>query len=161
MFHEGQKLVDVMKASELRIGNLVDIIGRSRKFHMPLGAVKMVGSIDLFKVTLYDPSKPFAVQEIPTETDISDLSPIPLNEEWLLKFGFEKRDNCYRLDSGAGSIVIDVSDILTAILGDGVYIHSGTSDHLEHGFYSAHIEYIHQLQNLYFALTGEELTVKD
>ena len=24
-----------------------------------------------------------------------------------------------------------------------------------------HIKYVHQLQNLYFALTGEELTIKD
>lgn len=66
------------------------------------------------------------------------IESIPLTEEWLLKFGFES------LLNGAG------------------YVKKGTEIGYNHnGFYiitsGLKIEYVHQLQNLYFALTGTEL----
>ena len=79
--------------------------------------------------------------------------PIPLTEEWLVKFGFEKDENeqyykgGYVIDVTADkksfmfSIVINANGLFAAAL--GVYYH------------------VHQLQNLYFALTGEELTIKE
>ncbi|WP_185285729.1 hypothetical protein [Elizabethkingia meningoseptica] len=71
--------------------------------------------------------------------------PIELTEEWLLKLGFIKSkfsSNCFKITNGykfhfAG--------------GEELYL---DSIRLEH------IKYIHQLQNLHFALTGEELTIK-
>lgn len=67
--------------------------------------------------------------------------PIPLTEEWLKKFGFymiyydkEKEIN-YKLND------------FTLEQTDGGFIYQKVI-----------IKYIHQLQNLYFALTGEELT---
>lgn len=67
--------------------------------------------------------------------------PIPLTEEWLLKFGFidfEKESFSYYIENN-GEIVLKKSglDIL----------------------YDYPIQYVHQLQNLYFDLTGEELSV--
>lgn len=70
-----------------------------------------------------------------------DISPIPLTEELLVKLGFgryefDHKENQYRLN-----------DRLIVIRGD--FFHDyGTS---------VKLEYVHQLQNLYFALTGKEL----
>ena len=72
--------------------------------------------------------------------------PLPLTEEWLLKFGFYKSDNYgndeYRLDGYSyfrGSFYISDCD--------------------ECGE-SVEINFVHELQNLYFALTKQELTMK-
>lgn len=78
-----------------------------------------------------------------------DLEPIPLTKEWLLKFGFNlitsdcesPSDWYFRHDNLTGSI-----DNLT-----WKYTHQNR----------LRIEYVHQLQNIYFALTGEELTIKE
>lgn len=76
---------------------------------------------------------------------LSDIKFIPLTEEWLLKFGFEcvftNDDHHYYLES------IDLSL-------DRSYQPFGI------GKYKLKFEYVHQLQILYFALTGEELTIK-
>lgn len=75
---------------------------------------------------------------------------IPLTEEWLVKFGFEFTD---WLGDWLGSW--DLKDGCFGLLknANGTFIFeskSGTSE----------IHFVHQLQNLYFALKGEELTVK-
>jgi hypothetical protein len=79
-----------------------------------------------------------------------EVTPIPLTEEWLLKFGFGKDDFCgayVRYDSNRLSITHDVKN--NTFLADIVkYLRVFT-------------RYVHQLQNLYFALTGEELTIKE
>jgi hypothetical protein len=70
----------------------------------------------------------------------NQVKPIPLTEEWLLKLGFKNN----RL--GLFDVVKVVDDIAYHIY----FI----KKHLKE------IQYVHQLQNLYFALTGEELTIK-
>ena len=69
--------------------------------------------------------------------------PIPLTEGWLLKFGFEKKigwdDLIYHVKNN-----VDLYEFLSG-----------------YEYYDFHIKHVHQLQNLYFALTGEELkTIK-
>jgi len=65
-----------------------------------------------------------------------------LTEDWLLKFGFENQDeNRYWLEP-----------IFLFHYGDGVK-YLANQRHVN-------LFYVHQLQNLYFALTGEELTIK-
>jgi len=83
-------------------------------------------------------------------------SPIPLTEDWLVKFGFEK-------PSIVGSYMkLFLSDDekppslqILLIKKDVIKIYrSGICA------YEAKCEYLHQLQNLYFALTGQELEMK-
>jgi len=75
-------------------------------------------------------------------TSIGDLiEPIPLTEEWLLKFGFEK--GCTSWNVG------------------GFYIDQFGSNFEFDYRAGVKIEHVNQLQNLYFALTGEELTIKN
>lgn len=103
-----------MKANELRIGNFVS----DRLGIVIIGTNGRIEFADIYK-------------------------PIPLTEEWLVKFGFVKDysgwQNGIRIeyDKERQSYVLDT---------DG-------NDYLQ----SPLIKHVHRLQNLYFALTGEEL----
>ena len=124
-----------MKAEELRIGNTIKING-------------IVVNID--SRTLFD------------WNDRRVKEPIPLTTEWLLKFGFEKDEdfgNWHLNDYEIFSIRNDRFRIFSAGVKEGsVHWYNGSSD----DYYSStkKIQYVHQLQNLYYALTGEELTIK-
>jgi hypothetical protein len=80
--------------------------------------------------------------------DIADLcydrpkrfEPIPLTKEWLLELGFEYNGVIYEIDE---YLVRFTSQFIVAY-----WIDSG---------FMTKIKYVHQLQNLYFALTGQEL----
>lgn len=82
-----------------------------------------------------------------------ELNPIKITEEWLLKFGFE-----HEIDSGNNDIMTRQGNnfylkyINLAISENGFYYYSDS-------LYCGHIliKYIHQLQNLYYSLTGNEL----
>jgi hypothetical protein len=69
------------------------------------------------------------------------LDPIPLTEEWLLKFGFEITKN------------FQTKDRFQTHKKDGIIW-------FEYGYIRVELKYVHELQNLYFALFGEELTIK-
>jgi len=77
--------------------------------------------------------------------------PIPLTEEWLYKFGFKVGEVEDYFDKNIG-----IKKILAIHLKDKEFI-------IGYGIYWTYhfkIKYVHQLQNLYFALTGEELIIK-
>ena len=76
------------------------------------------------------------------------VNPIPLTEEWLLKFGFEKKINDDDFDYWLKG---EFDDTFLCEHADGFCYNFGFGHELKH---------VHQLQNLYFALTGEELTTK-
>jgi len=77
---------------------------------------------------------------------ISAIEPIPLTEEWLLRFGFEKElDGFYRKNK---------SGIIEFCFYDNGILATTQSVCL------SHFKYVHQLQNLYFSLTNNELTIK-
>lgn len=78
----------------------------------------------------------------------SDLAePIPLTEELLLKCGFDE------------NMVLSTIEGEIRYYGDGD-INIGGEDSCTLGMvYIAKCKYLHQLQNLYFALTGEELEI--
>jgi len=77
---------------------------------------------------------------------LKGCKPIPLTEECLIKFGFSKI-NGKHIEAWEliGSPFTWSKDCLN--IGNGMSI--------------TNIKHVHQLQNLYFALTGEELTIKD
>lgn len=113
---------------------------------------------------------PGVQEEGAAEPLIDRVHPIPLTEEILLDFGFESvegdserynpedkfKDNFeYRLDVG-----IFYRDLICKpALGWYVFIQD--SDMIEKGnLKSKNIYFLHELQNLYFAITGKELEVK-
>lgn len=74
-----------------------------------------------------------------------EISPIKLTEEWLLKFGLEK----YAI----------LSELQVWWLHDGYRFLYQMGDNYHNGQLGIQVKYVHQLQNLYFALTGKELTI--
>jgi hypothetical protein len=77
--------------------------------------------------------------------------PIPITEEWLLKLGFITSDwdnnSSFRLMIGNNeyTMVFRKENSLVCEIGD---------------LFVKDVLYVHQLQNIYFSLTGEELTIK-
>lgn len=87
----------------------------------------------------------------------ADIQPIPLSEEVLLKCGFKRIAN---LISGSEIEIVYYQNgkIIVYLLKDFFEIEIETSSgifNLHHTFE----KHLHQLQNLYYALTGEELEV--
>lgn len=85
--------------------------------------------------------------------NLKDVEIIPLTEEWLLKFGFKvdymNLDVLICAYYGENPLTKDYVLELKNV-GNGWFYHNG---HFK-------IDFVHQLQNLYFALCGEELELK-
>jgi len=90
-----------------------------------------------------------------------DYQGVPLTEEWLLRLGFEKEDKLFNdlsLYIGLWRIIYGTwpnGEKNFQLQADGGYDERGEMD------LSTTTKYVHQLQNLYFALTGTELEVKE
>lgn len=83
----------------------------------------------------------------------SMLKPIELNEDWLLKFGFEKKaEHNFALH-------VLTRSIIHAYTHDKVEIELGNRTGYSFGYPA--VKNVHQLQNLTFAITGEELKIKE
>ena len=78
---------------------------------------------------------------------VNDLKRIPLTPEWLERCGFKE-----------GTNYLFSKHLKLGIHTDYTYIGTITSTSAA---YVAPAQYVHQLQHLYFALTGEELTIKE
>lgn len=134
-----------MKAKNYRIGNLVKYEDRVFRIH----------SLAEELPTLDTPEFGIGV------VDWNSLKPSELTEEWLYKFGFTRNGmECnIPLPLGTGLYLSIEDDGETCIVRrhfcDGVL----TSD-FDHA-YVKHCKYVHELQNLFFALTGTELELKD
>lgn len=85
---------------------------------------------------------------------LKDLEPIQITEEWLLKFGFKKGGSEYKLFPSFGTQFI--ADFTGEELWFMAYTRTVHSDYKE-VYLATPIKYVHQLQNLCFILTGEEL----
>jgi len=120
-----------MKAKELRIGNWVQD---------EFGIVQYVYRI--WKGGAELSSDESGSDDIDCSED--EIFGIPLIEEWLLKFRFKKLG--YGYDFWESS-VYNIGYI------NGLWYVYYKSDTL------CNIQYVHQLQNLYFALTQKELTL--
>jgi len=79
--------------------------------------------------------------------------PIPLTEEWLLKFGWVWNEECNSFEKYPNG---DARMHLTFKAVSGSYT---MFNYVLKALIAERIFYVHQLQNLYQALTGEELTL--
>lgn len=118
---------------ELRIGNLVQIIGSETDYNE-------------FDGDFYD----------------DQINPIPLTEEWVIKLGFKKQE--YHLDwmempyrhSVIKAFGLNTNWAHGKMIGYNVCVKGIGWTNVQFN----KLEFVHQLQNLYFALTGEELTIQ-
>ena len=123
-----------MKAQELRVGNLV----------------KLNDQAETITDIVSDHGKYFVDTDkhISIFLDNQSLRPIPLTEEWLVKFGFDKPAH-----SWIGS-VFHLSEW------DEYPLNWCVAMNKNNAVVVLKLRYVHQLQNLYFALTGKELELK-
>lgn len=113
-----------MKAQELRLGNTI-----SRMHDINDSVIEIVDM--------------FTIDWINRNPNNETYQPIPLTEDWLLKFGFEKSETGF-YTKGRFTYHPEYSwKILENWIKDWVGV--------------TPIIYVHQLQNLYYALTGTEL----
>jgi len=139
-----------MKVNELRIGNLLYTNNEHRKDD--LGKVVCVVAIDSER-SYKDKSETVTIYNIDDKWKdtfgqwIDFLKPIPLTEKWLLKFGFIS--NGWNYELGTFKLHAQRKNEL------GEFINNEFS--VKDIIISFNINYIHQLQNLYFALTNKEL----
>ena len=123
-----------MEANQLRIGNLIKE-GKVEQIDNSIDEVYYSG--DGYYQSTY----------------CCNLNPIPLTEEWLLKFGFANvHTDWFYKDIGKTN---SYQFCFNICLSNGkITLDSGFDENS-----IIKLKYVHQLQNLYFALTGRELTV--
>lgn len=130
-----------MKANELRVGNIIEVEGK----YITPSHLKENHFCWVIKVTekgqkIYNPYLPYTDERV---------KPIPLTEELVFKAGF---------------IHYDEDDNNNTIYAKGCYYIKKKP--FSNNFFfvinkiDIKIEYLHELQNLYFALTKEELNIK-
>jgi hypothetical protein len=125
-----------MDAKELRIGNYI--------------VKNQTGRIDrVFRIT---PAHLNDLAHI-------DYDPIPLTPEWLERLGATPFKS-YVLDREDWSLYVGEYESSRIMYGDGFVYCEVPDANMWCPFNIRQLNYVHQLQNLYFALTGEELTIK-
>lgn len=118
----------MIKASELRIGNMVRGFGEYDGLPLPICSLH---SDNTFRLLVGEKSIGcFSTREI---------KPITLTPEWLERLGYKD----------LGGYFSNTKDGLWPQK-DGGFLY---------GDIEKEVKYVHQLQNLHFALTGEELTI--
>ena len=137
-----------LTAADLRVGNLVDIGGTHTIIESINNSLLCIKSDN----NEYEDYYGYWVSTDLCEGEkIQDIKPIPLTEEWLLRFGFEF-DIFYQKHTNGKICIYWCNKIC---------LFSWCKSHREDILRYEYPEYVHQLQNLYFALTGEELILTD
>jgi hypothetical protein len=112
-------------------------------------------------LAIQDYKEPIGSQKNVYQSDNTIINPIELTEKWLLDFGF-KREN---RGSVSAQFHIGINPVTHDWLFDIVWLKDMMDYSLkDYPFYrNGHFElkYVHQLQNLFFALTGTELELKN
>ena len=122
----------VLKASDLRIGNFIKVISSTKTFDSFITQAK---GYDIVRIE----EKSF---------NYWNYEPVILDEGWLLKFGFIEIGGCNEKDFTNGGYNIFINSI-----GEVNFLF------FREGDWYQKLSYVHELQNLYFSLTGSELTV--
>lgn len=131
----------MIQAKDLRVGNFIQSNGLHK------GKIVVVDQI-LCKYN-YEPDRVLFFKDYNSGDYAKDCEPLPLTEEWLLKFGFEfdeitwynSKFTKFFMSQGNGGFDYWINRFADPIVGN--------------------IKSVHQLQNIFHALTGEELTIKE
>jgi hypothetical protein len=131
-----------MKANELRLGNwvILDWTGNQYPFD------------EQIEITNFSVLKEFHEGQ-------RQYSGIPLTEEWLVRFGFKD----FKTDYGIMLNTLDRHLVVMPARNEYypcIEVEAEFASGEKQVCHLNKIEYVHSLQNLYWCLTGEELTYK-
>lgn len=129
-----------MDIKELRIGNIIQSIS------------KAFGENHLGQWSITEEDMVYIIES----ENKSHYKPVPITEEYLLKFGFKKTTE------NAGTLICFKLDIIThsnrtMTIAEWIKSDKGHWQIWIESIDLVRIKYVHQLQNLHFALTGKEL----
>jgi len=130
-----------MKATELRLGNLIKIGGNTLETYQTYTPTKVTLAI-LNEIAGENKERP--------DAELSVFQPILLDGKWFRKFGFVK-DGKYFCKGAHCNFFTGLMKFKYDKFLEIWQFDIGIFEDL------TRIQYVHQLQNLYFALTGEEL----
>lgn len=161
----------MIEAKELRIGNLVTI--NNEHYHPKLKGLSLVviGIKEAIN-TFYS----IDVRDEESELSYSQYSkyiqPIEITDEWLLYFGFRKFKKEFNINGYEYTLQVTDDYGEEEINRDGTWFNAIGSRTWKNdktlvvsplcrgNYVSNNIQFVHQLQNLYYSLTGEELIKK-
>lgn len=139
----------MINASELRIGNYI----RSN----PNGGDGTVIRLHTIgNSTVHGESLDGQLKNLKIDLDRWN-EPIPLTPEILQKCGFDKNEDAGNWHSPEHTIY-STKGISVGVKGDYIGWYNSSEDDFYSSYYPQ-LKYVHQLQNLYFALTGNELKI--
>lgn len=126
-----------MNVSELRVGSWI---------HNPVQSIDIQVTLGVLQQVLYD--------EILNRWIDDRFQPIQLTEEWLLRFGFGKSNSGNGTQFKLGGIVLKAARMkpMNPPIVLSWYIPNIPA--------AKQIEFVHQIQNIYQSLKGDELTIK-
>ena len=125
-----------MRAEQLRVGNFVNTFLNTTE-----GKLYTRGIIKALHMNTGEIENNCTMQ-------YNMIEPIELNNEWLEKFGFEKYNECfYKIELKRG-------------YSDGWYLSNENELTKSMSEFMIRLKYVHELQNLWFALRGVELILK-
>lgn len=127
---------------ELRIGNLVQSPTHNLAIATVSGLQPSSGLIMLVEVLTYD--------------YFESIEPIPLTPDWLVKLGGHPQGGWYGLFASSTVWEEEVSFVFELMPPNVLTIYCNDQRLVLNTLPS-----VHQLQNAYYVLTGEELTVKE
>jgi len=142
-----------ISANELRIGNIVSHYGFIRKIEAIHPKNKLTDKHRRIEF------------ENGVSSFLMSLRPIELSENWLLRFGFEKKEfECPKLGYGLEYYLQAAEDVFFCfqedfslqIFNNKVSIDVDSSVMIDYNF----TKYVHQFQNIYFGLVGKELFIE-
>lgn len=143
-----------MKASELRIGNYIfddeGILSKINGFQ-PYGHSIRCDENEGCEL-LIDLYPQDGTIKKGYEIDINTCKPIPLTEEWLIKFGFENKPD---IDNGTYHTTVFEKDGVALLFFMGNFDECSINGDLEFDF-----TYVHTLQNFWHLFRKQELKIK-
>lgn len=137
----------MLTAEQLRINNYVHYNG----MNLPISSIKSPKPLkdkrhsDKWIIELFDGASTI-------DCVINDIKPIELTEEWLLKMGFQFPESEFESE-----IIVNKESRFSAIKAKGFYS-VGLAGSF--GLFLIKLKYVHEVQNLYHSVFGEELTIK-
>lgn len=134
-----------LKINDLRIGNLLNY---EQTTHVVVGLLPERGSDGFIRTRWH--RDPADLYQAPT----SHHTGIPLSEEWLERMGFT--------NDSYSNFRKNIDEFLWLEISYEDYACTKLIEHPDLSDFGLKLKckYVHQLQNLYFSISGEELTIK-
>lgn len=142
----------MIRADEIRYGNkILSAFGQVETVRMILGHEGYQERADVHEIYKHL----IGVEENGNSYNLAEIKPVPLNIEWLIKFGFlpvPNKDNIYRNDKYQIAFGENTNSIF--------YVKTDFDGTVSYVYLNGQLYFVHQLQNLLSSLENKNFTIK-